>query len=30
MKRFSLAEKERVLSLIQGENDLKYYLGLKL
>jgi len=26
MKRLIIAEKERVLSLIQGEKDLKYYL----
>jgi len=30
MKRLILAETERVLSLIQGEKDLKYYLELKL
>jgi len=30
MKILILAEKEKVLSLIQGEKDLKYYLELKL
>jgi len=29
MKRLIFAEKERVLSWIQGENDLKYDLKLK-
>jgi len=30
MKRLILAEKEMVLSMIQGENDLKYDLEQKI